>query len=1502
MGKPTTSTPSGGSSGKGDAPCKPARKRRTSHRFRWNVRLLVGIPLLIALVVLLAMRSPLVGGIVASRITRLTGCTLEGTGATGVYVDLSGRLNIQHFRLRLPDSGADGVKGEAGILMSADAAVVDLDWSGVLKGDVLPTALRLQKPVFRVSQCVEDGEVNIAALSKRAGAGAGGGGGGGVLTHRPPRVDAIDGTIILGEHSRETGSVRVLREIKVSGSFMPVETRRPVYAVKFSEIGRPGEGGMILDGRVDLGTGQMRLQLMNLALDSWKPESVPTAYRELWRRLNVQGKVSSVMLTYEKDSGTRALVTLAGVSMNALVPAEGSGPGEMHDLGLAGVSGTVQLSKAGLRANLKGRVEGQKGESELTLSTEGTDINSALRCELVARRIGLTRETEFLPYMPERAKQYLRLFSGPTGEIDARLTVSRGAPVNGEPGAIKVSGGRVLLRHGSAAFQRFPYPFREMAGTFEFDDESIRITELTGTGPTGATLQASGLISPLTDAAMVDVIVHAEKVPVDHHLLDAMPGDRRRVVEAIFSRPEYERLVADGLVRAPGAEGPGREFPLAGLCTIDVHVHTPEGKDAPWFTTIDVKFPTAGIVPDPFPLPIFGRDVALHITDDEARLVSGTFTPLSGGSVSMSALVEFTHDGVKQTRPDVRIRASDVPLDAMLLHALPRDEAAAGEKTTGRDIQLGELMRRLNPSGTLSCDARITADPDAKTAPGETPRIAYDVDVDLARARLEPRAVGGEPAFAVRGFDGHLRVSRASLEAHDVRATLVPIAGEGPDGEGATPLTLNLEKRLAGDSGAERGRMEATIAAPGLSLGLPIERLVGVFSPEGAETLGSLRADHHPTGRLDTTLRLHRNPGEASSTEIGVSLANPGGIEFDALSGRIGMVWPEGHVEVVIPEEGANRIRFDRLRAVLTRDGAACGEATADGYAAIDSGGGTIGPSAELAAEFKDWRFESPLILPLLRRLAGEQAATTYRAFNATGPFDATVRVSSADAPHGAKQVGAPPAQPDAASVRAELRPRRMAFDWEGKRIVCDEVSGKVTLRTLTGAAQAASHPVWGRFDGLSVRTAHWNASADGEWYAPSAPEDAARSVQVSLKFGLSGDRIDDGLRALLPESAVGAMDALGADIHGPFALSNAVVRTTLGDEPASTAFTGELAFEDLSMDLGVRIDHVTGRLSLDVDDRAASRGVGGATNFRMEMNADTLRVAGVRAMTAHAIVRSGEAAGEILVPEIEARCYGGRLTGHASVQLAPEQVGPDNKPLPRGPARYQTEIVIAGVELGPVLADASAAGATEPEPMGPPIPGAPGEPSRGLIDARLTLSGVSGDLSSRRGNGAIRITRGDILRMPVMLPLIQVSNLQIPRKDRLGYLQSDFVINGDTADFQHIALLSNVVEIEGEGKLKWPDFGLDMHFNSRSLARVPLLTDLFETVRNEFVTTTVRGTLADPVVREEPFTGTRRAIDRLLHPRDYTVLAPSSPIAGISPPRAERKRTETGIGAAPNQ
>ena len=56
---------------------------------------------------------------------------------------------------------------------------------------------------------------------------------------------------------------------------------------------------------------------------------------------------------------------------------------------------------------------------------------------------------------------------------------------------------------------------------------------------------------------------------------------------------------------------------------------------------------------------------------------------------------------------------------------------------------------------------------------------------------------------------------------------------------------------------------------------------------------------------------------------------------------------------------------------------------------------------------------------------------------------------------------------------------------------------------------------------------------------------------------------------------------------------------------------------------------------------------------------------------------------------------------------------------------------------------------------------------------------------------------------------------------------------------------------------------------------RVPLVSDLIEAIRNELVTVTVGGTLAEPKFGTEPFTGTRDALREIFGSPRKQVVAP---------------------------
>jgi hypothetical protein len=66
---------------------------------------------------------------------------------------------------------------------------------------------------------------------------------------------------------------------------------------------------------------------------------------------------------------------------------------------------------------------------------------------------------------------------------------------------------------------------------------------------------------------------------------------------------------------------------------------------------------------------------------------------------------------------------------------------------------------------------------------------------------------------------------------------------------------------------------------------------------------------------------------------------------------------------------------------------------------------------------------------------------------------------------------------------------------------------------------------------------------------------------------------------------------------------------------------------------------------------------------------------------------------------------------------------------------------------------------------------------------------------------------------------------------------------------------------------MQFPGLDLDMTFNSRGTTRLPLLSDIFEVLRNEIATTRITGTIDEPDVQSQPLVGTRRAIDMMFNP-----------------------------------
>jgi hypothetical protein len=118
---------------------------------------------------------------------------------------------------------------------------------------------------------------------------------------------------------------------------------------------------------------------------------------------------------------------------------------------------------------------------------------------------------------------------------------------------------------------------------------------------------------------------------------------------------------------------------------------------------------------------------------------------------------------------------------------------------------------------------------------------------------------------------------------------------------------------------------------------------------------------------------------------------------------------------------------------------------------------------------------------------------------------------------------------------------------------------------------------------------------------------------------------------------------------------------------------------------------------------------------------------------------------------------------------------------------------------------------------------------------------------------------------MPLVVPLIRISNLELPVDERLDYAQADFFLQGTTIEFEQAWISSPGVELVGYGSMQWPDATVDVRIRGNSRTRIPLVSKVMEDIRNELFTARLTGPLWDPSIGIESFSGTSRFIRKLV-------------------------------------
>lgn len=1278
-----------------------ARAHRRAVRRRRTKRVLVGgaLLLVVGLTVAYLVRGPLT--------RRVALATLEETFG---YRAACGRAElITRDRVRLPDLvlRAPGIEGPAGRVLEAKGIELVVDWArAVFDPEGAVSSVRLIEPVVRASIDVDTGVLNLGGVGREETD----------LPDSLPPIVVEGAEIVFGEHG--DGWFAPLDRIRVNGVLAPQPDRTGVYALALRELVDDRDPA-VLAGDLDLGAGKGELRLERVDFSALHDRSVAPPVETLLRKLRIDGLLPLAELRFAADGSFQASLALDGVDVRLPVPVlnpDAAGVGGAGPLEMDGVSGTLTLDQHGLRATLNGLFEDI--DARVSIRTEGYSAASDVTAEVVVAEYHLRPDAAFLPYAPALAAELVERFSGPRATISGRVRVGRSG---GEP---EVSG-LFVWEDGRVAFEEFPYPVTDISGRLTFDTSSVTVSALRGRGPSGAEISATVRASPPGESARIEAHVTATGVPIDDHLITALPAAHRRVIrglldESVLSPPAAERLALEDPAFVPGGD-----------VRLEMEFTKGEGSSTPWRWGVTATSDALAVVPRSVPYPLRADAFRLELTHETAHAELGGLSGPTGLAGSASVDLPLTDGGPAVIGLDL----GRVPLDELSLGALEPVAPAVAVR-----------LERLGVAGEVSVRGEIE-----EPAAGE---FIPDVRVALDAVSLGPVDEGRR---GLRDLTGEIELSAGGVRASGIRGSA----------DGA-PLTL----RGSSDASGSAWEIEATSPAGMLTPRLArLGDLLFDAGPESADGLGAFVTEWAPAGAVDAKLNVAGRPGEPVRWH-----AELGGL--DSLSAEI-----RGRRLTLRDSTGTvgidSRDGLLRARAVSARVVSPEGDSVAlEAHGTYRFRGEE---PADVVLRAKNLPLESPLTRRAVALFADERTLEAVEDADPAGLVDAELEVTAARAE--------PPV------VRIELAPRSLEITQGGERVRFTHTGGRVVLG-----------PGGAEFDALNLAAAGWEVSVRGA--QPDGTE-AAFNGEITL----TASRVTPGLLAALPDEARGVISAIGLTIGDAGELRLRAQAPT-GDAPARL----ELEFEDAGFEIGVPIDGADGRLELERDP--------GSGLVHGVLTLDVLRAARIPMTAGVAELTWDPGARTLTLPQLRARCRGGAVSGRA--RLAPAEGS-------QGQRAYFVDARAADVPLAWVLAHTAGDGA-----------GA--EDERGLIAGRLTLRGELGPRAGpRRGRGTFTVSRGEVVRFPLLTPALELVNLQAPVGEELDDAAIEFSLLGPRLTFDRLSVQSRSIVMSATGWADVTDGSLEIEIRSRGRRRWPVVSDLIDAFRHELVRTRVTGTLADP-------------------------------------------------------
>ena len=646
-----------------------------------------------------------------------------------------------------------------------------------------------------------------------------------------------------------------------------------------------------------------------------------------------------------------------------------------------------------------------------------------------------------------------------------------------------------------------------------------------------------------------------------------------------------------------------------------------------------------------------------------------------------------------------------------------------------------------------------------------------------------------DAAGRVVGFPLLLQHAHGKVQVHDGYADILGVTA----GEGTASATVTGRARWA-DAKTFRNQpldLDLKVAVRNMPMN---DELVAAVPPEDATWLRKLGIGGVVScdGKIFTVV-----PQGWQQKFKPYEKAPDPPVLFDLNIGvRDGTIWPADGMFSLSGVNGTLHLTHDSLELIELHGRRESGQVAATGKFTF----GSAAPTTCLHVTAQNLTLDRPLyaMLPAEGRSAWDEVrpeGTVDAEIDYNGALGGQPPAAIASA---APLVELPPSATD--EFRAVLHPRNLAvkvhtvpypITFTGGTV--DIAPGRAILKDLLGSHGPAKLSVSG--EGNLGAAAVWN-----------------------LTLHAQDIRADDEFRKAMPPVLRDIFDTL--KLHGSIGfdfskLSYRAAPTPDGDPDIDVA--GSVSLKDGSADAGVPMTEIQGGMHFTAATRRGNfSGLGASLAF------DSLKLGGRPVRDLRLDLSRAAGQNDLHVDHLRAKVAGGELGGSA-VLTFPDQ----------GAGRYTMNLAVRDASVKDLTGEAD-----------PNI--------RGELTASLALEGKWDDPSARRGRGDVVVAGKQLYRIPLMLGLLQVTNLSLPIGQPFTRGTARYNVEGTRVNFEQMDLRADAMMMSGTGYLDFRTKQVRLNLTTDNPAgfKIPFITDLWRGARQELLRIRVEGTVQDPKVQ----------------------------------------------------